>query len=389
MRSFGTLWWIAVLVLATPASAHLLNMSRATVSLEEDSTVVVTLELDILTTIGGRQAYFELSQTKDPLSDPDVLALLNALPDAIEINVAEYSVPLTISSIRFPADNQETFLDPLQWPRTTITLRGTQPEPVASASTGLTVRFNSAFFFEEPIATTVADTTSGRTQTRWLVTGQRSPVSDAAEWLGQPSRIDHEATTSASVIVDYLLAGLRHILPGGFDHLLFVVGLLLAARSTRNLLITVSLFTLAHSITLIIGALGWVDVSPWLVEPLILASIVWIGITNTRLKATTQFDRVVVFGFGLLHGLGFAGALRELSLPSESVLSPLLAFSIGVELGQLVFIGAVLAMYALFRAAMGRSQDTLLPMTPSMRRSGGVLIATVSIGLLARLLFAL
>ncbi|MEL7313311.1 MAG: HupE/UreJ family protein, partial [Pseudomonadota bacterium] len=123
MRSFGTLWWIAVLVLATPASAHLLNMSRATVSLEEDSTVVVTLELDILTTIGGRQAYFELSQTKDPLSDPDVLALLNALPDAIEINVAEYSVPLTISSIRFPADNQETFLDPLQWPRTTITLR--------------------------------------------------------------------------------------------------------------------------------------------------------------------------------------------------------------------------------------------------------------------------
>lgn len=151
----------------------------------------------------------------------------------------------------------------------------------------------------------------------------------------------------------YFAHGVEHILLG-FDHLLFVLALVLIVRSTRVLLLTVTAFTLAHSITLSLATLGLVRVAGPPVEAVIALSILLLAceiirIQNGQDSLTARWPWLVAFAFGLLHGFGFAGALTEIGLPQGDVPLALFAFNIGVEIGQLVFIGAVLALLALFR----------------------------------------
>ena len=112
----------------------------------------------------------------------------------------------------------------------------------------------------------------------------------------------------------YLWLGFTHILPQGYDHMLFVLGLFLFAPQWRPLLLQVTAFTLAHTLTLGLAVFGVVSVSPRIVEPLIALSIVWVGVENLRQRELGWTRTAVVFGFGLLHGLGFAGALTELGV---------------------------------------------------------------------------
>ncbi len=151
----------------------------------------------------------------------------------------------------------------------------------------------------------------------------------------------------------YLAHGVEHILLG-FDHLLFVLALVLIVRSTRVLLITVTAFTLAHSITLSLATLGLVKLPGPPVEAVIALSILLLACEIIRSQRgqeslTARWPWVVAFTFGLLHGFGFAGALTEIGLPPGDVPLALFAFNLGVELGQLAFIGAVLGVLALAR----------------------------------------
>ena len=141
--------------------------------------------------------------------------------------------------------------------------------------------------------------------------------------------------------------GFTHILPGGLDHVLFVLGLALLSSRLRPLLAQVTAFTLAHTVTLALAVYGVVSLPPRIVEPLIAASIVYVAVENlVRTKAT--WTRVaVVFAFGLLHGLGFAGVLTELGWPQGRKLTALLSFNVGVELGQLAVIAIALGLLAL------------------------------------------
>lgn len=136
----------------------------------------------------------------------------------------------------------------------------------------------------------------------------------------------------------YTKAGFEHILPKGLDHILFVLGLFLSSLLFVSLLWQVTAFTLAHSITLGLAALGFVSAPGSIVEPLIALSIVWIAIENCVFKQTARWRPLVVFAFGLLHGLGFAAVLSEYGLPKNDLVPSLLAFNIGVELGQLTVI---------------------------------------------------
>ena len=138
----------------------------------------------------------------------------------------------------------------------------------------------------------------------------------------------------------YTRLGFQHILPKGLDHILFVLALFLASTRLKPLLIQVSAFTLAHTLTLGVAAAGWVSVPGSVVEPLIAISIAWVAVENIFAGTMTRWRPLVVFGFGLFHGLGFAGVLLNLGLPDEQFLPALLAFNVGVELGQLAVISA-------------------------------------------------
>ncbi len=142
----------------------------------------------------------------------------------------------------------------------------------------------------------------------------------------------------------YVRLGIEHILPRGWDHVLFVAGLVLGSRRRlRSLLVELGAFTVAHTVTLALGALGLVVLPGRIVEPLIAFSIAFVAIENLVTKGEPRHRPAWALAFGLLHGQGFASALAATGLPHESFLTALFAFNVGVELGQLVVVGVLLA----------------------------------------------
>ncbi len=136
----------------------------------------------------------------------------------------------------------------------------------------------------------------------------------------------------------YAISGFVHILPHGLDHILFIVALFLAGATLRPLAMQVTIFTLAHSITLALSALGHVRVPAEIVEPLIAASLIFVAIENILSPRLRKWRLGLIFGFGLMHGLGFAGVMAEADLPPATTLVGLLGFNIGVEIGQIAVI---------------------------------------------------
>jgi hydrogenase/urease accessory protein HupE len=152
--------------------------------------------------------------------------------------------------------------------------------------------------------------------------------------------------SSMEVVTTYLMLGIEHIL-GGIDHLLFVFALLLIVQGWKRLVGTITAFTAAHSITLAAATLGYVNVPQAPVEAVIALSILFLAteiihLQQGRIGLTQRYPWIVAFIFGLLHGFGFAGALTEIGLPQSDIPLALLFFNVGVEVGQLIFVGTVL-----------------------------------------------
>jgi len=143
------------------------------------------------------------------------------------------------------------------------------------------------------------------------------------------------------VVLNYISIGFDHILPRGTDHILFIVGIFLLSVQLRPLLWQVTMFTIAHTITLGLAMTGYLDIPERIVQPLIALSIAWIGIENVFLPHLSRHRLAIVFAFGLLHGIGFADALAEFGMPDG-------AFNIGVELGQVAIIGLCLLAFGLW-----------------------------------------
>ncbi len=154
--------------------------------------------------------------------------------------------------------------------------------------------------------------------------------------------------TAWEALVSYIEAGFDHIVPKGLDHILFVLGLFFLSLRMAPLLWQVTAFTLAHTITLALGALEIIRISPDIVEPLIAASIVYVGVENLFFRNLTPWRPIVVFLFGLLHGLGFASVLQDFGLGEQHFVAKLIGFNVGVEVGQLAVIAAAWITLALF-----------------------------------------
>lgn len=191
----------------------------------------------------------------------------------------------------------------------------------------------------------------------------RVEFADGTTWLRRLTPQTPAATIPAkqsgwSVAGEYLKLGVEHILLG-IDHLLFVLALLLITRGAWRLVKTVTAFTVAHSITLALAALGFIHVPQRPVEAVIALSIVFVAAEILRARAghegiAARAPWIVAFTFGLLHGFGFAGALAATGLPEGHIPLALLFFNAGVELGQLLFIAAVLSFIGLIRRVQFR-----------------------------------
>lgn len=153
---------------------------------------------------------------------------------------------------------------------------------------------------------------------------------------------------ATAAVPEYLALGFSHILPHGADHVLFVLGLFFLTREPGPLLVQMTLFTLAHSLTLGLSLYGVVDLPSRVVEMAIALSIAFIAIENLSASRLRRWRPVVVFMFGLIHGLGFAHTFAERVIPPQDFLPALLSFNLGIELGQIAVVGIAFAAVSLW-----------------------------------------
>ena len=176
-----------------------------------------------------------------------------------------------------------------------------------------------------------------------------------------PTAISLDRPVMATVRL-YVHLGFVHIIPRGTDHILFILALFLASTRWRALLWQISAFTLAHTIAFGLAAAGWINVPSGIVEPLIALSIAVVAIENIFFRDMTKWRPLIVFGFGLFHGLGFAGVLSDLGLERGQFLTSLISFNVGVEAGQLAMIALA------FIVALGLKNVLPAPVDSSYRK---------------------
>ena len=203
------------------------------------------------------------------------------------------------------------------------------------------------------VATVFTNSVDGKEHPRFMVMfpGETSFTFDLTGLAAKPptgptpgSVGTHSTESGAwSNFSSYFNQGFEHILPEGLDHILFVLGLFLLCRAWKPILLQVTTFTFAHTITLALATLGYVSAPADIVEPIIAASIAVIALENIFRPTYGKFRIILVFVFGLIHGLGFAQRLIDERIPSGSIISSLLGFNLGVEFGQLAVIGLAIA----------------------------------------------
>ena len=173
------------------------------------------------------------------------------------------------------------------------------------------------------------------------------------ESLSSTFNINEDQLNIFKTITDYIVIGFEHILPKGLDHILFVLALFLLSTKFKPLFFQVTYFTIAHSITLFLGVLNIVNISPNIVEPIIAISIAYVAFENLFTNKLNKARPFVIFIFGLLHGLGFAGVLTEIGIPDDLFITSLVSFNVGVELGQ---IAVILIAYLLLALPFGKQK---------------------------------
>ena len=313
----------AVLVLAgCPAiQAHEIGTTRVSVVLHEDRRYDVEIATDVVALVEKLAAV----TGRKPHADAGPAALQSLLTDVDEAFRQRVKV-------RFDASDDHPAIAYAVAPAVdgssaavaTIRLAGIVP----AGARDFTWSFGWTF---ASYALTVRHASSASQATEWLEGNQTSTpfaVRSAAP-----------ASNRLGVAWRYLRLGFTHIVPGGLDHVLFVLGIYLLSGRARSVFSQVTAFTVAHSLTLGLSMYGLVTISPRFVEPLIALSIAYVAVENIFLSELRSWRVALVFAFGLLHGMGFAGALKELGLPRAEFVTALVTFNAGVEAGQLAVIG--------------------------------------------------
>jgi hypothetical protein len=307
----------AFVLCGSAVRAHEIGTTRVSVLLQTDRTY----DIEIVTDAAALAEKLEVSAGRPatPAAFADIFR--RRLKVAFDGNEVQPTIGYVVSEP-----------DPARSSRATIRLRGDIPRDAREFTWTYSWTFTS-------YSLTIRAAGAGPMVTEWLEGGETSTPFALA--LTAPS------SGGLAAAWRYFALGFTHIVPHGLDHVLFVIGIFLLTGRGRAVLWQVSAFTIAHSITLGLSMYNVVAVSPALVEPLIALSIAYVAIENIFLSELKSWRVVLVFAFGLLHGMGFAGALKELALRPSEFLQALLAFNIGVEAGQLAVIGAAFGLVGL------------------------------------------
>jgi len=201
---------------------------------------------------------------------------------------------------------------------------------------------------------------------------QRAYFFEAGRWMEIPSPFGKQVDGwgSADILKHYFGVGFVHILPNGLDHILFVLALFLVSQRVKTLLLQVTIFTVAHSVTLALALYDVVRLPAALVEPLIAFSIAAVALDNLVSDRLRSWRSVTIFAFGLLHGLGFANALEDVALNSHVGFLALAGFNIGVEAGQLVVVGIAFAIVGWSWASPWYRRGVVLPASSAIAAVG-------------------
>jgi AraC-like DNA-binding protein len=164
---------------------------------------------------------------------------------------------------------------------------------------------------------------------RWLRNGQSSGLVELNQKIER---------STMQRFLEFIVIGFDHVIPLGWDHILFIIGMALSTLMWRHLLLLVSTFTLAHTLTLGLAMLGLIEITPRIIEPLIAFSISYVAIENLFNSASLFSRNLVVFAFGLIHGLGFASMLKDFEMNDYNFMTTLIGFNVGVELAQIIIV---------------------------------------------------
>ncbi|EBA03534.1 hypothetical protein RB2150_02724 [Rhodobacteraceae bacterium HTCC2150] len=324
-----------------PTSAHEVRPAVADFKIVDDQ-----LELSIRLNLEAMMAEIDLSTiaNTDEAEEAETYTQLRELSDGAlgaklqtewdnissDIKVLVNDAPISLNLVRADVPN-DTPIDLAR--ETTVYMTAALPAGASSLQIGWARKFGALVLRQ--------DDSVSEPYTGYLQNGDISPAINLA---GGGSQSTLEALWTYGNI------GFVHIVPKGLDHILFVLGLFLLSLKMRPLLMQITAFTLAHTVTLALGILGFVTISPAIVEPLIALSIVYVAVENIVVGKLSRWRPLIVFGFGLLHGLGFASVLGDIGLNPSQFITGLIGFNIGVEIGQLFVIAiAFLAVSLWFR----------------------------------------
>ena len=340
-----TAWCLLVLLLpgSTAVHAHEVGTTRVTVVLEAGHRYVIDVVTDATALAEKLEAAAGRPRGTDT-APARLQALLAASDDIFRRRVAvRFDEGDSRPAIEYRVAPQA---DPTLPAVATVRLTGEMPEGADEFT------WSYAWTFT-PYVLMVRNAGSNAAVTEWLDGGDASaPVAVAAP----VAPVDRVRTAGR-----YLALGFTHILPYGVDHVLFVLGLFLLSGRARAVLWQASAFTAAHSITLGLSMFGVIESSPAIVEPLIALSIAYIAVENLFVSHLKTWRIALVFAFGLLHGLGFAGVLKELGLPRAEFLTALLTFNIGVEAGQIAVIAAAFLLVGWHRDRIWYRSRVVVP----------------------------
>ena len=348
--------------LAQSADAHQLRPAIVNLEFTQNSSVKVHIQTNIESLIAGIDSSHddtddspqtELYNQLRALSSEQLTREFKLLEESIisQLNLAFDGVKSDLSLVRLDipviGNLDKSRLSDLH-------LLAFIPNPSDSDKPHVTWQYPKKF--GNNVAHFYYDQTPQEKTSHWLTDGVMSPPFELnAAYTPKPF---------TQVATEYTVLGFEHIVPKGIDHILFVLGLFLLSVKLRPLLLQVTAFTLAHSITLGLTIYGVISLSPSVVEPLIALSIVAVGIENMLVKTVKIRRVVVVFLFGLLHGMGFAGVLSQLGLPESDFATALVFFNIGVEAGQLFVIAvAFLCVFWLLKKQQLYRQWVVIPVS--------------------------
>jgi hypothetical protein len=360
--------WIAAAILCVLATlggspravAHTQMMTEVLVSFRQPQQVDVTIGLDLSLMLGSPERYYQLATESSGSRQKELQTIVPAVMDSLQLWVGGERLKLTFRRFTASTAQKSDYLDGSMSKLSTFEFVAPLPAlavpPATDAPLKLVVPI--AALIDYPVAYTVQVPGAHVSMTRWVEEGVHE--SDPFVWADKVPRgtapvaaaaptFDPDTLPWTRQLGLYLRLGFHHIVPEGADHILFVLGLFFLGITWRKLLSQTTVFTIAHATTLFLSTYGVFSLPSRFVEPMIAGSIAFIAIENI-VKPRLGWGRLaIVFGFGLIHGLGFASSLSDIPFPKRDFIVALLGFNVGVDCGQLFVIALAFLAVGWFR----------------------------------------